>query len=152
MIFTTRQIHFSIWKVKKHKGKRVKITKNGKKMSQTDLFEMEWREEANKNIIDINSLSLLQKIQKALGEKIFEEKSEGNSTDGPLTFIENLTNNLQTEFAETIGEGSEKKLLIRSLTKIFAILLSTRAKTVKKIKNIIKIAVKTAIRLWSGQN
>ena len=43
-------------------------------MSQIDLFEMEWREEANKNKIDINSLSLLPEIEKALREQIFEEK------------------------------------------------------------------------------
>ena len=121
-------------------------------MSQIDLSEMEQCEEANKNKIDIDSLCLLQEIEKALGKNIFEEKTEGDSTDGALTFIENLTNNLQTEFDEIIGGDGEKKLFIRSLTKIFAILLSTRANSVEKIKNIIRIAVKTVIRLWSGQN
>ena len=121
-------------------------------MSQIDPSKMEWREEANKNKIDINSLSLQQEIEKVLGKNIFEEKTEGDSTDGPLTSIENLTNNLQTEFDETIGGDGEKKLFIRSLSKIFAILLSTRANSVEKIKNIIRVAVKTVIRLGSGQN
>ena len=50
----------------------------------------------------------------------------------PLTFIENFANNLQAEFDETIGSDSEKKLFITSLTRIFAILLSTRADTAEK--------------------
>ena len=45
-------------------------------MSQIDPSKMEWREEANKNKIDINSLSLLQEIEKVLGKNIFEEKTE----------------------------------------------------------------------------
>ena len=121
-------------------------------MSQIDLFEMEWDINDQKNDLEINSLSLFQEIEKELSEKLLEEKGEGDSTDGAFAYIEDLTNNLQTECDETIGEGGDKKQFIRSLTKIFAILLNTRVDSVSKIKNIIKIAVKIVIRLWSGQN
>ena len=78
--------------------------------------------------------------------------SDGDATDGPVNVIENLTNNLQTEFDETLEERSRKKLFISSLTKIFTILLSTRADSIDKIKNIIiKVAVKTVIKFWREQ-
>ena len=82
----------------------------------------------------------------------FKQEGGGDSTDGPLNFIESLTNNLQAELDKILEKDGDKKLFLKSLTKIFAILLSIRADSVDKIKNIIKIAVKTAIRLWLGQN
>ena len=85
--------------------------------------------------LNINSLSLMQEIDKKIGEKVLETSNEEDSTDGPLTFIENLVNNLQAEFDETIGSDGEKKLFITSLTRIFAILLSTRADTAEKKLN-----------------
>lgn len=82
--------------------------------------------------LNINSLSLMQEIDKKMGEKALERSNEEDSTDGPLTFIENFASNLQAEFDETIGSDGEKKLFITSLTRIFAILLSTRADTAEK--------------------
>ena len=115
-------------------------------MSEVDLAEIE--QDISENInLNIDQISLFKEIEQELSKNLFKTEGEKDSTDGP-----NLTNNLQTEFDETLGENAEKKLFLRSLTKIFAILLSTRADNVDKIKNIIKIAVKTVIRLWQGQN
>ena len=118
-------------------------------MSQIDLFDMEWDINGQKNKMEINSLSLFQEIERQLSETLLEEKSEGDLTAEVFSFTENLTNKLQTELDETIGEDSEKRQFIRSLTKIFAILLNTRVETVDKI---IKIAVNTAMKLWLEQN
>ena len=103
------------------------------------------------NNLNINPISLFQDIEQELSENLSKQANDGNSTDGPLNFIENLTGNLQAEFDETLGEDGNKKLFLRSLTKIFAIRLSTRDDSVEKIKNIIKIALKTVIWLWQGQ-
>ena len=120
-------------------------------MSDTCLFDMEFEDFNKHNNLNIDPISIIQEIEQELSEKLFNQKSEGDSTDGPLNFIENSTNNLQTEFDETLGEDADKKLFIRSLTKIFAIVLSTRADSVEKIKNI-KIAVKTFVKICRGQN
>ena len=120
-------------------------------MSDTCLFDMEFEDFNKNNNLNIDPISIIQEIEQELSEKLFNQKSEGDSTDGPLNFIENSTNNLQTEFDETLGEDADKKLFIRSLTKIFAIVLSTRADSVEKIKNI-KIAVKTFVKICRGQN
>ena len=103
-------------------------------MSKIDLFEMEWENISQKNELEINSLSLFQKIGKELSESLLEEKGEGDSTDGAFTFIENLTNKLQAEFDETIGDDGEKRQLIRSLIRIFVILLNTKVESVDKVK------------------
>ena len=103
-------------------------------MSKIDLFEMEWENISQKNELEINSLSLFQKIEKELSESLLEEKGEGDSTDGAFTFIENLTNKLQAEFDETIGDDGEKRQLIRSLIRIFVILLNTKVESVDKVK------------------
>ena len=50
-------------------------------MSEIELFEMEWSIDDQKSNPDINSLSLFQEIERALGENLSEEKSEGDSTD-----------------------------------------------------------------------
>ena len=79
-------------------------------------------------------LSLFQEIEKELSDSLLEEKGKGDSTDGAFTFIENLANKLQTEFDETVGEDGEKRQLIRSLIRVFVILLNTKVDSVDKVK------------------
>lgn len=56
------------------------------------------------------------------------------------------------EFDKTLGGDVDKKVFLKSLTKIFAILLSNKADSIEEIKNVIKVANKMVIRLWQGQN
>ena len=121
-------------------------------MSQPYLFEMEWGTINQKNEIEVDASFMFQEIERELSEYLSEEKSEGDSTDGAFSFIENLANKLQAEFDETIGGESEKRQFIRSLTRIFAILFNTKVDSVDKLKNIIKIAINTVVKLWSEQN
>ena len=121
-------------------------------MSQPDLFAMERGTINQKNETEIDASFMFQEIERELSEYLLEEKSEGDATDGAFSFIENLTNKLPTEFDETIGRDGEKRQFIRSLTRIFAILLNTKVDSVDKLKNIIKIALNTVVKLWSEQN
>ena len=119
-------------------------------MSELDLFEIEID-----NITDFQSLvptSLFQEIEQELSQKLFSNESGGDSTDGPLNFIENLVDTLQAEFDETLGESDDKNLFIQSLTKIFTILLSVKADSAEKIRQIVKIAINVLVKIWSGQN
>ena len=117
-----------------------------KKMSQSeDLFEMDFD-----NMGDLQSLlsnSLFQEIEQELSQKLFNNESESDFTDGPLDFTENLVKNLQAEFDETLGESGNKRLFIRSLTKIFTILLSIKADSTEKIIQIVKIAIDAVIKI-----
>ena len=117
-----------------------------KKMSQSeDLFEMDFD-----NMGDLQSLlsnSLFQEIEQELSQKLFNNESESDFTDGPLDFTENLVKNLQAEFDETLGESGNKRLFIRSLTKIFTILLSIKVDSTEKIRQIVKIAIDAVIKI-----
>ena len=117
-----------------------------KKMSQSeDLLEMDFD-----NMGDLQSLlsnSLFQEIEQELSQKLFNNESESDFTDGPLDFTENLVKNLQAEFDETLGESGNKRLFIRSLTKIFTILLSIKADSTEKIRQIVKIAIDAVIKI-----
>ena len=41
--------------------------------------------------------------------------------------------------------------MIRSLMRIFTLILNTKVDSVNKVKKILKIAINTTLRLWSGQ-
>ena len=43
---------------------------------------------------------------------------------------------------------NDKKMFVKALSKIFALLLNTRVDTAEKIKGIIKIAIETTLKIW----
>ena len=45
----------------------------------------------------------------------------------------------------------KKNHFIRSLMRVFALLLNTKVDTVDKIKRILKIAIETTLKIWQGQ-
>ena len=55
---------------------------------------------------------------------------------------------VQDEF----DEDTYNKWFLKSLSKIFALLLNTKSNTAKKIKIIIKVALETTVNIWLGQN
>ena len=75
---------------------------------------------------------------------------DADSTDGIFDFLENLTSRLQEDFDELIGECSDKKGFVKALTRIFALLLNIKVDTADKIKRILRIAVKTTLKIWQG--
>lgn len=90
-----------------------------------------WAENTNLNI---DPVSLFKEIEQELSESLFNQENDEDSTEGPLDYTENLTENLQTELDKTLREDGDKGIFLRSLTKVFAILLSTRANSAEKIK------------------
>ena len=78
-------------------------------MSQSDLFDMEWFSEDEKKETQIDATFLFQELERELGEYLLDQQLEWDSTDGAISFIENLTNRIQEEFDETIGEDGEEK-------------------------------------------
>ena len=71
-------------------------------------------------------------------------------TDGVFHLLENLTNRLQEDFDELIGEDIDKKCFVKALTQIFALLLNTKIDTLDKMKRIPKIAIETTLKIWRG--
>lgn len=80
-----------------------------KNVTQSDLFDMEWFLEDEKKETQIDATFLFQELERELGEYLLDQQLEWDSTDGAISFIENLTNRIQEEFDETIGEDGEEK-------------------------------------------
>ena len=117
------------------------------------LFDMDGaiKDENNERELGLNYL--FQQIEQDLSNLPLQPNSGEDATVGAFTFIEKLTESLQAEFDESIGQNdSNKKQFIRSLTKVFAILLNIRVDNVEKIKKIIKLPISTVFKLWPGRN
>ena len=102
------------------------------------------------NLEDFQSMllvSLFQEIEQELSLMLFNNKNEVDSTDGSLDFIENLVNTIQVEFDGILSENNKKKIFIKSLTKIFTILLSVKADSTEKIKQIVKLAINMVFKI-----
>lgn len=95
-------------------------------MASIDLFEMEFD---NEEEIEIVAPFLFQEIEQKLKEYLLEQQVEGGLTYRFLQFLDNLTNRLQEDFDEIIGEDNYKKSFMKSWTRIFALLLKTKIDT-----------------------
>ena len=114
-----------------------------------DLFEIEI---SSNNVGKQLPISLLQEIEAYLCDRLMHGSSPKNDqTDGPLEFIQNIADNVRSEFEELVQDGDKKKFL-KILTKIFTILLSVKADSSEKIIKIVKFSISTVLKTWSEQN
>lgn len=86
---------------------------------------------------------IFEKINKEPKKYLLEKGIDADSTDGIFDFLETLTNHVQKDFDELLGEDTDKKQFIKALTHTFALLLNTKVETADKMKKILKIAVET---------
>ena len=100
----------------------------------------------------INNTLLFEAITTELEEYLLRKGDNADLTKGVLEVLTSLSKQVQEEFDELLGEDTNKKRFLKSLLKIFALLLNTKVTTAEKIKKIIKIALETNVKIWSGQN
>ena len=100
----------------------------------------------------INNTLLFEAITTELEEYLLRNGDNADLTKGVLEVLTSLSKQVQEEFDELLGEDTNKKRFLKSLSKIFALLLNTKVTTAEKIKKIIKIALETTVKIWSGQN
>ena len=115
--------------------------------SASNLFELEQIEVKNTSV---NAARIFEEIHKEIGDYLVGQGNDTDSTDGVFDFLENLTSRLQEDFDKLIGEDSDKKRFVKALMCIFALLLNTKVDRVDKIKRILRIAVKTTLKIWQG--
>ena len=112
--------------------------------SRNDLFSLE-QIKVKKTSAD--ATLIFEEIHKDIREYLTEE-IDTDSTEGVFDLLENLTNRLQEDFDDLIGQDTDKKRFVKALTKIFALLLNTKVDTAGKIKRILKIALETTLKIW----
>lgn len=100
----------------------------------------------------INNTLLFEAITTELEEYLLRKGDNADLTKGVLEVLTSLSKQVQEEFDELLGEDTNKKRFLKSLSKIFALLLNTKVTTAEKIKKIIKIALETTVKIRSGQN
>ena len=100
----------------------------------------------------INNRLLFEAITTELEEYLLRKGDNADLTKGVLEVLTSLSKQVQEEFDELLGEDTNKKRFLKLLLKIFALLLNTKVTTAEKIKKIIKIALETTVKIWSGQN
>ena len=97
-------------------------------------------------------ISLFQEIEADLCDRLMHSSSpEDDQTDGPLEFIQNIVENVRSDFDNFIEDG-DRKIFLKILTKIFAILLSVKADSTEKIIKILKFSISTVPKRWSEQS
>ena len=103
-------------------------------------------------VTNVDTILIFEGIRKELEGYLLEQSDDTDSTDGVLDFLAALSDKIWEEFEESLDGDSDKKRFLMVLTRIFALLLNTKVDMPEKIKKILKIAIETTVKLWSGQN
>lgn len=85
------------------------------------------------NVGVLDTPFIFENIRQRLQEYLLEEQVESDAEDGLFSIIENVTSRLQEDYDKLIGDHTNKKHFIKSLTRVFALLLNTKVDTVDKI-------------------
>ena len=97
-------------------------------------------------------ISLFQETEADLCDRLMHNSSpEDDQTDGLLEFMQNIVENVRSDFDNFIEDG-DRKIFLKILTKIFAILLSVKADSTEKIIKIVKLSISTGLKTWSEQS
>ena len=103
-------------------------------------------------VTNVDTILIFEGIRKEVEGYLLEQSDDTDSTDGVLDFLAALSDKIWEEFEELLDGDSDKKRFLMVLTRIFALLLNTKVDMPEKIKKILKIAIETTVKLWSGQN
>ena len=117
---------------------------------ELDLFEIE----TNKNVLAAENLPiyLFEEIEADLRDNLLHSNSPKNDqTDGAIDFIQGIVDKVKKEF-EGLVQDEDRKTFLKILSKIFTILLSVKADNTEKIIKIVRFALSTVLKIWSGQN
>ena len=100
--------------------------------------------------VDEAKTEMVNQIIEQIKELLEDPVKEKDSADGLGDTIKEIFQPILDEFKELIVENEEKNSIIGAQIKILTILLSSRATTLTKIKNVLR--VNTKIALVYGQN
>ena len=100
------------------------------------------------NLDRIEETKILEEITAAIAEHVIYENNYNDATDGIFDALGGIAESIEKDFEELVGTSNDKRVFIRSLTKIFPLLLNTNANTAEKIRKKLKIAIETTLKIW----
>ena len=77
-----------------------------------------------------------------------KENNDKDSTDEIFDVLSQISDSAREEFDELLSRDNDKKIFIRALSKIVALLLNIKLDTAEEIKQIIKIAIEMTLKIW----
>lgn len=117
--------------------------------SSQELVENLFESEQSWAGVETNIVLVFEEITRELEAYLVRESSDQDSTDGVSDHFSSIFDAVQEEF-ELISGDDDKKRFLQALSRIFALLLNTKVDTAEKIKIILKIAIETTLKVWSG--
>lgn len=117
--------------------------------SSQELVENLFESEQSWAGVETNIALVFEEITRELEAYLVRESSDQDSTDGVSDHFSSIFDAVQEEF-ELIRGDDDKKRFLQALSRIFALLLNTKVDTAEKIKIILKIAIETTLKVWSG--
>ena len=81
-----------------------------------------------------NQTILFEEINRELEAFLTNESNDKDVTDGVLDLLPTISDSVQEEFEELIDGESDTIRFVRTLSKIFALLLNTKVDTAEKLK------------------
>ena len=97
--------------------------------------------------LEADNTLIFEEIARGLQEYLLRESDDADLTDSVLEALTTISEQVQEEFEKLLGEDTNKKQFLKSLSKIFASLLNTKVTTAEKILKIIKIALETTVKI-----
>ena len=92
-------------------------------------------------IVGSDSCQILEEITNNLENHLKEEKKDAEVTDGIFDTITAISDKVRGEFEDLLEGDNNKKRFLKSMSKIFALLLNTKVGTADKKRKIIGIAI-----------
>ena len=87
-----------------------------------------------KTELNARNTFIFEETSRELEEFLLRENNHADSKDDVFEFLAEISNQVQEEFDKLLGEDTNKKRFLKSLAKIFALLLDTEVNTAEKIK------------------
>ena len=84
--------------------------------------------------VEFDGCLILEEITSNLEKHLNEESDDTDATDGSLDVIAGLSKTVTAEFEDLLEGDNGKNLFLKSLSKIFALLLNAKVGTADKIK------------------
>ena len=119
------------------------------KMDPENLFDIEFTELKTEN--SKLPTQLFKEIESELTNILIDEGSPEEETDGAFDIIRNIVDNVKSEIENFVENDNLKKFLY-VLAKIFTFLLNVKVNNTEKIINIVKLAISSILKKWSGLN
>ena len=87
-----------------------------------------------KTELNAGNTFIFEETSRELEEFLLRENNNADSKDDVFEFLAEISNQVQEEFDKLLGEDTNKNRFLKSLAKIFALLLDTEVNTAEKIK------------------